>query len=64
MLHLEMTDEEHQLLTNMLDEYLSDLRMEIADTDSLEYKEGLRHRKQVAQQLSEKLRRTQREVPA
>ena len=33
------------MLREVLENYLSDLRMEIADTDSMDFREGLKHRK-------------------
>lgn len=53
---LELSSEEHAVLLEILENYLSDLRMEIVDTDSIEFKKGLRIRKQVILDLLEKLR--------
>lgn len=48
-LHLEPTDAE--VLRMVLESYLSDLRMEIADTDSMDYREKLRERKMVLRSI-------------
>ena len=55
MLHLVLTTEEQQMLAFLLDECISDLRMEIVDTDSVDYKEMLKHRKQVLTKLLQAL---------
>ena len=39
---LKLTNEEAEMLHGVLDEYLSDLRMEIADTDSFKFREDLK----------------------
>jgi hypothetical protein len=56
---IELTQEEHELLVEVLDEFLSDLRMEIADTDSADYKDGLRHEKSVIVELITKIKAAQ-----
>ncbi|MHB8087384.1 MAG: hypothetical protein ACYDH2_03965 [Anaerolineaceae bacterium] len=45
MVHLELDDEETALLQQTLEECLSDLRGEIADTYSHDYKEMLKSKK-------------------
>jgi len=45
MLQLDLTDEEKGILVQLLEESLSDLRMEIADTDLYDYREMLKRRK-------------------
>jgi hypothetical protein len=47
MVHLELTPEEAETLGMVLDSYLSDLRMEIADTDRMEFRDMLKARKEV-----------------
>ena len=56
---IELTQEEHDLLVEVLDEFLSDLRMEIADTDSADYKDELRHEKSVIVDLITKIKAAQ-----
>ena len=47
MIELALTDEESVILTEILDNYLSDLRQEISATDLVEFKEILKTRKNV-----------------
>lgn len=42
VVQIEMTPEEAQILLEILEVYLSDLRMEIADTDQMDFREGLK----------------------
>lgn len=42
MPELKLTHEEAKTLHDVLNEYLSDLRMEIADTDSFDFREQLK----------------------
>jgi len=44
MLHIDLTLEERNLMEEMLDAYLTDLRGEISATHSHEYKEDLKQR--------------------
>ncbi|MCL2688728.1 MAG: hypothetical protein FWE57_02620 [Chitinispirillia bacterium] len=46
MIKIELTENQGLLLNEVLDRVLSDLRMEIADTDSPFYKDKLRERKE------------------
>ena len=63
MLHLDLTTEEQQTLVYLLEECISDLRMEIVDTDSVDYKEMLKHRKQVLSKLLQDLQAEPATVP-
>ena len=56
MIHLELTQEEHDFLVQILEEFLSDLRMEIADTDSADYNEDLRHEHHVGNDVLAKVK--------
>ena len=44
MFQLNLTDEERALLSELLDVAISEIRMEIADTDRREYREFLKNR--------------------
>ena len=44
---LDLNNEEARMLREILESYLSDLRMEIADTDSMDFREMLKGRKEV-----------------
>jgi hypothetical protein len=56
MIHLELTKEEKELLIDILENDLSDLRMELADTDSLDFREMLKKQKEVLKKVLETLR--------
>lgn len=45
MIHLNLSDEQQELLVNLLEICLSDLRMEIAGTDRIDFKQSLQDRK-------------------
>jgi hypothetical protein len=51
MLSIDFTTAERDVLREMVSGMLSELRMEIADTDRLEYREMLRARKNVLQRV-------------
>jgi hypothetical protein len=51
MVNLELTPTEAEILKMVLENYLSDLRMEIAGTDSMDYREGLKARKMVLKKV-------------
>jgi hypothetical protein len=55
MINLELTKEEKDILAMVLESYLSDLRMEIADTDSMDFRESLKKRKEVLKKVLETL---------
>ncbi len=55
MFELQLTPEEKETLTNILNGFLSDLRMEIVDTDSSQYKDELRHERETVNNLLNKL---------
>lgn len=47
MISLDLTSEERRILYEVLDSYLSDLRMEIANTDLKDFRDMLKMRKAV-----------------
>ncbi len=47
MVRLELTAEEAERLSDILENYLSDLRMEIVDTESQEFRDGLKNTKEL-----------------
>ncbi|MGD8867840.1 MAG: hypothetical protein PVI01_09420 [Gemmatimonadales bacterium] len=47
MIQLDLSDEERRDLLQLLEDVLSDLRMEIADTDSMDFRDKLKRRKEV-----------------
>ena len=46
MIHLDLTPEEHRVLIEVLSSDISDLGMEISSTDSQDYREALKDRRQ------------------
>ncbi|HQF62521.1 MAG: hypothetical protein KA928_02405 [Longilinea sp.] len=56
MVRLELSPEQYQLLVELLESCLSDLRMEIVDTDRIDYKDMLKDRKDILLSLLETLR--------
>lgn len=58
MIQLQLTAEERQVLREVLESYVSDVRMEIADTDSAEYKVGLKGKKDILNKILDSLRET------
>jgi hypothetical protein len=42
MIRLELTDDDAKVLKNALESYLSDLRMEVADTDRQNFRDELK----------------------
>lgn len=55
MVGLELNEEEQRILAELLESDISDLRMEIADTDNAAYREMLKHREHVLRRLLAKL---------
>jgi hypothetical protein len=52
---LTLTDKEADVLREVLESYLSDLRMEIADTDRMDFREMLKERKSFLNSLVARL---------
>jgi hypothetical protein len=63
MLFLEISNEESQILKNVLENCLADLRMEITKTDNLRYKEMLKKRKAVLLKIRESIIKLDEEAP-
>lgn len=55
VLDVDLTEDEIDELRHVLESYLSDLRMEIADTDSFDFREMLKRRKQVISKVLDAL---------
>ena len=56
MIQLDLTKEEKDMLIGILEDDFSDLRMEIADTDNMDFREKLKNQKAVLQKVLETLR--------
>lgn len=50
-MQVDLSGEEREILRTVLESYLSDLRMEIADTDSKDFREMLKQRKDVVRKV-------------
>lgn len=50
-LRLDLTPEEREILTDVLWDYVTDLRMEIASTEAQDFREGLKRREAVLKEL-------------
>ena len=55
MIQLHLEEEERMILLQLLDTCISDLRVEITDTDNINYKDMLKERKQVLIKLQQSL---------
>ena len=58
MAQIELTDQEAELLRNVLEEYVSDLRMEVSNTDNMDFREALKEKERILRGLVERLRKT------
>jgi predicted RNA binding protein with dsRBD fold (UPF0201 family) len=55
MVRLDLNRRDAETLRAALESYLSDLRMEIADTDSMDFRESLKGTKATLRKIAEKL---------
>jgi hypothetical protein len=55
MAQITLTQEEVAALRDILSSYLSDLRMEVADTDSMQFREGLKRTEVLLKKLLQQL---------
>lgn len=62
MIHLDITKEEKDILTEVLEEYISDLRMEVADTDNMDFREKLKNQEKVLKGILVTLRQVKENV--
>ncbi|MGA1824036.1 MAG: hypothetical protein ACMUIP_05165 [bacterium] len=51
MVEISLTSQEAWVLKEILESYLSDLRMEIADTDKMDFRDGLKKREEFLKKL-------------
>lgn len=59
MVQIMISEEERELLADLLENELSDLRMEIADTDRRQYREMLRNRQALIRRIQQELEQAQ-----
>lgn len=57
MVQIVLTDREVQMLQEILESYLSDLRMEIANTDRMDFREQLKTKEVFIKDLQQRLER-------
>lgn len=55
MIQLDLTDDELGILKAALQSYISDLRMEIADTDNMDFRNALKAKEQVLTKVVERI---------
>ena len=55
MIHLDLTADEASILKAALESYLGDLRMEIAGTDSMDFRESLKKTKAILRRIADQL---------
>ncbi|MGD8592473.1 MAG: hypothetical protein PVF82_06540 [Gammaproteobacteria bacterium] len=53
MIHLDLDEQEREILDETLQSYLSDLNYEIADTDDHDYREKLKGRRAVLEKIKD-----------
>ena len=63
MININLTKDELQVLMNLLENCISDLRMEISNTDNIGYKHMLKDRKEVLNKLYKAVVDAQEELP-
>ena len=52
---IELADEEAEVLRSVLEEYISELRMEVANTDSMDFRDALKHKEEILKRLAGQL---------
>lgn len=52
---IQLADDEAEILKAVLEEYVSDLRMEVANTDSMDFREDLKRKEEFLKRLAGQL---------
>jgi hypothetical protein len=52
---LQLADEEAEILKSVLEEYISELRMEVSNTDSMDFREALKRKEAILKSLAGQL---------
>ena len=60
---LNLSSEQAEILAQVLEDYISDLRMEVANTDSQEFRDDLKKKEVFLKDLLRQLGRTATSVP-
>ncbi|HEY3173632.1 MAG TPA: hypothetical protein VGK86_13775 [Thermoanaerobaculia bacterium] len=53
---IQLAEEEAEVLRSVLEEYISELRMEVANTDSMDFRENLKRKEEILKALVNQLR--------
>jgi hypothetical protein len=53
---IQLAEEEAEVLRSVLEEYISELRMEVANTDSMDFREDLKRKEEILKALVGRLR--------
>jgi hypothetical protein len=53
---IQLADEEAEILRSVLEEYISELRMEVANTDNMDFREALKRKEEILKRLAGQLR--------
>lgn len=53
---IQLAEEEAEALRSVLEEYISELRMEVANTDSMDFREDLKRKEEILKALVGRLR--------
>ena len=57
MITIDIDKKEKDVLETVIESYLSDLRMEIADTDNMDFREGLKEKKAILNKVITELKK-------
>jgi hypothetical protein len=52
---IQLADEEAEVLRSVLEEYISELRMEVSNTDNMDFREALKRKEEILKRLAGQL---------
>jgi hypothetical protein len=52
---IQLADEEAEVLRSVLEEYITDLRMEVSNTDNMDFREALKRKEEILKRLAGQL---------
>jgi len=52
---IQLAEEDAEILRSVLEEYISELRMEVANTDSMDFREDLKRKEEILKSLVNQL---------
>ena len=53
---IQLADEEAEVLKSVLEEYIAELRNEVSNTDSMDFREALKNKEEILKRLAGQLR--------